>query len=178
MRRFNGILAMIILVLFLVHAVMGSFLMIGFGDNALKFVAKITEGLIYIHLIIGVKYTVDTIRAQRKSGVSYFKENKLFWVRRISGLAIMIFLITHFSAFKADGDFIRLAYFDIIKLTTQILLVASIAVHVISNVKPALITFGIKSLKDISVDILLVLSILLAFMGLAFVIYYLRWNLW
>ena len=178
MRKLNGILTAVILILFLIHGIMGSFLLIGIGSTALKTLARITEILVFIHVIIGIKYTVDTVRAQKKSGVWYPKENKLFWARRLSGLAVMVFLILHFGAYKVDGEFARLAYFDAAKLTTQILFVVSIGIHVITNVKPALISFGIKSIKEISVDILLILSIALVFMGAAIVIYFFRWNLW
>ena len=58
----------------------------------------------------------------------------------------------------------------------QLLLAASLAVHVISNVRPMLISFGIRSLKERSGDILFVLALLLLFMTLSFIVYYIRWN--
>jgi hypothetical protein len=54
-------------------------------------------------------------------------------------------------------------------------MVISIAVHVITNVKPSLISLGIRSLREYAVDILLVMSLLLLIAGAAFVVYYLRW---
>ena len=57
-----------------------------------------------------------------------------------------------------------------------ILLVLAILVHVISNAKPMLISFGIRSLRERVFDILFVISVLLLFMAFAFVIYYLRWR--
>ena len=69
-------------------------------------------------------------------------------------------------------------WFTDCKLATQLLLIAAIAVHVITNVKPMLISFGVLSLKKHVGDILFVLSVLLLFMAAAFIVYYLRWNVW
>ena len=166
-----------ILVLFLLHAIAGGFQMLGVGNTALKAVSWVTMSLIAIHIIIGIKLTADTLIAQRKAGVAYFKENKLFWVRRLSGFAVMLLLFFHFTAFGYYiGDAYRLRWFTFGKLTTQILLVIALAVHVISNIRPVIISFGIKSLKQWIGDILIVLSALLLFMATAFVVYFLRWN--
>lgn len=120
---------------------------------------------------------MDTFIAQRKAGVSYPKENQVFWVRRISGFIIMVLLIFHLTAFgyDADGTY-RLHWFTAGKLVTQILLAATVAVHVISNVKPMLLSFGIKGHKSWAKDIVTILTVLLLFMLTAFVVYYLRWN--
>ena len=133
--------------------------------------------LMALHMAIGIKLTADTVIACRKSGVSYYKENKLFWARRISGFAIFVFMILHLAVFMGKtGGNVRLKYFGVFELLGQILLVISVAVHVITNVKPMMISFGIKSLKEYSIDILVVLSVLMLFAGAAFLIYYLRWN--
>ena len=89
----------------------------------------------------------------------------------------MVLLLFHLSAFSDSSTGVyRLVWFDSFRLTTQILLVISIAVHVIANVKPVLISFGIRSLKEWVGDIMFVLSVLLLFMAAAFIVYYLRWN--
>jgi hypothetical protein len=89
----------------------------------------------------------------------------------------MVFLIAHILIFRGStqGGAYRLNLFAGPQLVSQILMVISIAVHVITNVKPSLISLGIRSLKDYAVDILVVLSILLLIAGAAFVVYYLRW---
>lgn len=177
MRKFNAILTMAIMVLFLLHAILGGFQLLGVGNTALKAVAWVSVGLIAVHTVIGVKLTADSLKVWKKTGVAYFKENKLFWARRISGFAIMVLLLFHLTAFgSGSGGAYRLQWFDGFKLAANLLLVLSIAVHVITNVKPMLISFGIKSLKQWVGDILFVLSVLMLFMGAAFIVYYLRWN--
>ncbi len=180
MRRINAILSMGILVLFLIHAVLGGFQLAGLmsgGSVLLKVMAWVMTGLIALHTVIGIKLTADSIKAIKKSGAHYFKENKLFWIRRISGFAIMVFILFHVLIFigSSSGAY-RLNLFEGAQLASQILLVISIALHVISNVRPVMLSFGIKSYKELGLDIVLILSVLLFFMGAAFVVYYLRWN--
>ena len=177
MRKWNAVLTAVILVLFLIHAILGSFQLFGIGNTAGKAIARAAEILIWIHVLIGVKLTVDTLRAQHKAGARYFRENALFWARRISGFAVMVLLLFHFNAFGDNsGPLYRLRVFDSTKLISQLLLVLSIALHVITNVKPALIAFGIKSWKARTGEILAILSVLLLVIAAAFIVYYLRWN--
>ena len=71
----------------------------------------------------------------------------------------------------------RLVPFDLFRLVTQILFILSIAVHIITNVKPMLITFGVKRLRPKAGDILFFISAVLLFMTIGFIIYYIRWQL-
>jgi hypothetical protein len=54
----------------------------------------------------------------------------------------------------------------------QLLLVGSIFVHVISNVKPLLVAFGSQAGKKKRIVIISVFSVLTAFWALAMIIYY------
>ena len=92
-------------------------------------------------------------------------------------MQLMLLLAFHVLAFRSisSGTF-TLGFFGGFQLTTNILLVVSIAVHVITNVKPMLISFGIRSLKPRAGDILFFLSILLVLFIIGFIVYYLRWN--
>ena len=177
MRRVNAILTAVILLLFLLHAILGSFQLIGVGSTAVKGIAWAAAVLILIHTAIGVKYTADALRVWKKTGVGYFRENRLFWARRVSGLAVMVLMFFHFTAFgDSSGSVYRLKYFGTAKLTAQLLLAAALALHVLTNVKPLLISFGIRSLRPRAADMLLVLSVLMLFFAAAFLVYYLRWN--
>ena len=177
MRKSNAILTAVILLLFLVHAILGGFQLLGAGSTAVKAIAWLCTALIAAHTVIGVKLTADTLRVRKKTGVGYFRENTLFWARRVSGFAVMVLLVFHLTAFGDNsGVRYRLQWFDTAKLVTQLLLIAVLALHILSNVKPMLISFGIRSLKDRAGEILLILSVLLLFMAAAFIVYYLRWN--
>ena len=180
MRRFNAVLTVFILALFLVHAIAGGFQLLGLGQTALKAIGWTCLALIAVHACIGVKLTVDSLRVWRKTGAGYFRENRMFWLRRISGFAVLAFLILHLLAFHSTGagGGYRLPRFTAGRLAAQILLILSIGVHGFSNMRPSMLSLGAVGWRRWMADLLLVLSVLLLFMGAAFVIYYLRWNVW
>ena len=177
MRKVNAVLSAVILALCLIHGVLGAFRLLGGDNDVAKGLAWAAVVLIVIHAYIGIRLTAQTVRVWKATGVPYFRQNALFWARRISGFALMILLGLHVTAFgHTTAQGFRLQMFDRMKLMTQILLVLSMAVHVISNVRPMMIGLGIRSLKEHAGEILAVLSVLLFFMAAALVVYYLRWN--
>ena len=177
MRRVNAILSAIILVLFALHGVLGAFQLMDAGTAIVKALSQTLEALVMIHFIIGVKLTYDSVRVWRRTGAPYFRQNALFWARRLSGLAIMALIGFHANAFSYQAEgVLRLHWFTAGRLTAQLLLVASLAVHIIANVKPMLIAFGVRRLKPRAGDILFLASALLVLMTAAFIVYYLRWN--
>ena len=177
MRKWNGILSAVILVLFLIHGILGGFQLLGAGNIISKMLAGVMVLLIGIHVVIGIILTVQTLKIQKKTGAPYFRKNLLFWARRLSGFAIMILLFFHAAAFSdSSAGVFRLIPFGKTRLTAQILLVIAVAIHVISNAKPMLITFGIRGLREKAGDILFVMTVILLFMAAAFIVYYLRWN--
>ncbi|MBQ9625376.1 MAG: pilus assembly protein PilX, partial [Clostridia bacterium] len=124
MRKFNAALTAVIMLLFIAHAVFGSFQMLGITGAVLEHLARGMAVLVILHALIGVKLTIDTLKTQKEAGVSYFKENKLFWIRRISGFGVMLFLCFHMFAFggkNANGVY-RLYAFTGFKLVANLLL--------------------------------------------------------
>ena len=184
MRKINAVLSIAILALFLVHGIMGGFQLMGIvpgGDQTLTVISWILAVLIGLHTLVGIKLTVDTLKATKAAGVSYPGANRLFWTRRISGFAIMLFIICHILVFmgSGSGSAYRLIYFGTFRLIVQILLVVSVAIHAITNIRPLLISFGIKGYRVYVKDVLFILAIVMLFCAAAMVIYYLRWNvLW
>ena len=93
-------------------------------------------------------------------------------------MAILLLLFCHLTAFGYDRDgAYRLHWFTTGRLMTQLLLLAAIGLHLITNLKPLLLAFGQKNLRGYFGDLLVALSVLLLFMAVAFVVYYLRWNM-
>lgn len=177
MRKWNGIITAVILILFLLHGIMGSFQLMGVGGTALKGIAWLSVALTAVHALISLKLTADTIRAVKKTGAPYIRRNLLFWARRVSGFALLVLLVFHMTAFsEGGGGTYRLKWFNDGKLVTQILLVCALGIHVGSNILPSLITFGIRDQREKAGRIFFALSVLLLFMAAAFILYYLRWN--
>lgn len=183
MRKWNAIISVLVIALLLIHAIAGGYQLLGVlpgGRTWLKVLSWSMVALLAAHVILGVCLTVKTLRACKKSGVSYFRENKLFWTRRISGFAMIFFIVVHVMILTGiTGEAYRLRPFGVLQLAGSLLLVISVAVHILSNIKPLLIAFGAKGVGAFIKDMLLVLSVVLLFCGAAFVIYFLRWNvLW
>jgi succinate dehydrogenase/fumarate reductase cytochrome b subunit len=183
MRKVNAITSMAIIMLFLIHGIAGAFQMMGFisgGSSVLKILTWIMMVMVIMHIIIGIILTMQTFRVSQKSGVSYHKENALFWIRRISGFILMLLILLHLLVFMQTGSgFFRLGYFGIPQLIGQIIMLFALAIHLLCNIKSLAIALGIYGGKGYGRDIVLILSIVLIFCTVAFVVYYLRWNvLW
>lgn len=177
MRKWNAILSAAILVLFILHGVLGAFQLMDMGTALAKGLSHTLLTLVFIHIVIGVKLTYDSVRVWKRTGAPYLKQNTLFWARRVSGLVIMALIAFHMMAFsyKAGGA-VRLHWFGGGQLAAQLLLVAALAVHIIANARPMLISFGVRKQKPRVGDILFIMSALLLIMAAAFIVYYLRWN--
>ena len=176
MRKCNMFLVAGMLVTFLLHGIMGALQLAGADADAQKTVGWISVGFICAHVVVTTVLTVQTLRARRRSGAGYFRDNLLFWVRRISGFTILIPLAMHLFIFRAgNADAYRLQVFTTGRLISQILLVATLALHILTNIRPAMIAFGVKGHKAIAMDLLFVVAVLLLLFAAAFAVYYLRW---
>lgn len=179
MRKWNAVISVIITVLFAIHLIMGGLVQTGFangGTRAMRILTGLLMTLVLVHIVIGIKLTIDTAIAKKRSGVQYRRENRLFWLRRDSGFATMILLVFHLMLHMTVARTNRLAYFGRLQLIGQILLVAAVGVHVLTNIRPLMVSLGAKNRGKILLDILLVLSVLLIFAGISMIVYYLRWN--
>ena len=180
MRKINAILGMVIFALFLLHIIIGSLQLSGLipgGNIVMQTGSWLLIAAVGVHTVIGIKLTVDTLTAIKKSGASYFRENKLFWIRRISGLAVMFYIAAHLMLFMGHGSggAFRLNVFDLPQLIMSILLVISVLVHIVTNIRPLMIALGSRGAKDFIADMAVIFSVLLLVSGAAFVVYYVRW---
>lgn len=179
MRRCNAFLGMGIVALFTVHALAGTFQLSGLlpgGNSMIKALAFLMIMLIIVHAVIGLILMIRSVHVGLKTGTFYFRENKLFWTRRLSGIALMIFIVDHLLIFyNQDSEIIRLSFFGKPQLLLSILLVIVLAIHILSNVRPLLIGFGFEGRKGRAADVFMVLTIMLLLCAAAFLIYYVRW---
>ncbi len=178
MRKINGIIAMLVLVLFLIHGLLGALNLMNIATVIVKVLSHTMLCLIIVHAIISFGLTVRSVKTAIKTKAPYFRQNRLFGARRISGVLILALVFFHMTAFGyTSGGVFRLVPFDVFRLITQVLFILSIAVHIITNVKPVLITFGVKKLRPKAGGILFFISAALLFMAAGFIIYYIRWQL-
>lgn len=177
MRKINTILSVLLLVIFMLHGLMGSFMLLGIGSSAGKILAWVGVAVLAAHTVIGVILTINTLKISKNEGNSYLKQNAVFWARRASGLAILILMFFHIGLFGGVQDGIYILFpFTTVKLITQLLLVAALFIHLFINIRPLLVSLGIISYKERRGDIYLILSVLLLFSAGAVIIYYIGWH--
>ena len=177
MRKINTILSVLLLVIFMLHGLMGSFMLLGIGSSAGKILAWVGVAVLAAHTVIGVILTINTLKISKNGGNSYLKQNAVFWARRASGLAILILMFFHIGLFGGVQDGIYILFpFTTVKLITQLLLVAALFIHLFINIRPLLVSLGIISYKERRGDIYLILSVLLLFSAGAVIIYYIGWH--
>ena len=169
MRKWNTILSVLMLLIFMIHGIMGSFMLNGVGSSAGKLLAWIGVGILVVHTVIGVILTVQSLQTAKQSGKMYLKQN--------SGMAILILLLFHIGLFgKVQNGTYILFPFTTVKMVTQLLFVAAIFVHIFINIRPLLVSLGIISYKERRGDIYLILSVLLLFIAGAVIFYYIGWQ--
>ena len=179
MRKLNTIVSLVLIILFLIHIIAGSFQMMKIipgGNELMKDLSYFMLFMIGVHILIGTKLTIDSVKIGRKSGKFYFRENAIFWTRRITGFTMVVLIICHVALFTSNGMVFRLNDFNEVQLVLSILLVLAL-IHILANIRPLLISFGISGFRLYVKDILLVLAIISLLGAVAFVIYYLRWNI-
>lgn len=171
MRKINTIIALIICILIADHLIFGSLHLFGLNVHVTKPLALTMLVLVLVHAVISMIVTVRAEKVGMKTKARYNKENKDFWMRRTSGMGILIFALLHvFLMGKNANGVPKIATAPApLKLATP-LLVVSIFAHLFSNVKPLLISLGVKN-PDKKEKIVKVLIIILCLFALSANIY-------
>jgi succinate dehydrogenase/fumarate reductase cytochrome b subunit len=183
MRKINTIISVLLLGLFVFHAIAGGYQLIGImpGGNALmEMLAWVMIALLAMHIVIGIIMTAETFRAIKRAKTHYLRQNIAFWIRRVSGFALMILAALHLILFVQTGEGIfRLSDFNMMQLTGQIIMVIALMLHLLCNIRPLAVALGLYGGRGYLADVLIVMSVVLLFCAFAFVVYYQRWNvLW
>ena len=63
MRKINTILSVLLLVIFTLHGLMGSFMLLGIGSSAGKILAWVGVAVLAAHTVIGVILTITTLKS-------------------------------------------------------------------------------------------------------------------
>lgn len=178
MRRWNNILARVIIVLFLLHALMGSLMLLGMSNISCKPLSWLLLAAVAVHAILGILATVQAVKGGRKSGKWYLRQNAAYWTKRFSGFTILLLLCFHISAYTTTvGGAFFLKEFTVGRMTAQLLLIISIFIHLAVSVKSMLIAKGVTKFKERTIDWMMVLSLLILFFAAAVIIYFIQWQI-
>ena len=180
-RKANAMLTATMLLLFMLHGVGNSFEIIGVGMPTSKLIARATLALAVVHAVAGVALTASDLAESRRNAAAgepstYVWRNARYWAVRVSGLTIAVLIGFHMATFlQVGGGAYRLRVFDVPQLVQSVLLVLALAVHVLANARPLMVSLGIPAPHARAIDVGLVVAALMVLMAAAFVAYYLRW---
>ncbi|MDR2108791.1 MAG: hypothetical protein LBP28_04965, partial [Coriobacteriales bacterium] len=137
MRKYNALLSVVLVAIFLIHAILSGFVLYGVIRDAGKLLAWVGCWLVVLHAVFGVVLTIQTIKSRSASGKGYLRQNALFWTRRISGVCILVLAFFHFGLYgtMVDDKYV-LFEFTALRLLTQLLLSAALFTHIFVNVRP------------------------------------------
>ena len=178
MRKWNNILARVIIVLLFLHALMGSLMLLGLSTISFLPLSGLLFAAVTAHGILGILSTVSAVVSGRRTGHWYLRQNAAFWTKRISGILIMVLLGFHVTAYttSVDGRFF-LKEFTLCRMILQVLLIASIFIHLAVSIKSMLIAKGTVKFRERTADWMLVLSVMMLFFTAAVIIYYIQWQM-
>lgn len=177
MRKWNNILARVILILFLLHALMGSLMLLGISNLSIRPFSWLLLTAVAAHGILGILSTIRAIKSGKQSGKWYLQKNAAYWTKRFSGLAILILLGFHITAYTTTiGSHFYLKEFTFGRMTAQILLILSIFVHLAVSVKSMLIAKGVRKFKERTIDWMMILSLMMLFFAVAVIFYFIQWR--
>lgn len=169
MRKLNLFLTAAIAFVFITHATLSGAALAGLGYIPQKTVARACLTLVILHAALSTVLLFKTLNAQRLSGAGYLRVNGLFWARRISGFLILLFVAFHLLVFMRGGE---PETFGIGRLVLQIFLVVSVAIHMLTNIVPALTSLGVRGIKRAAPLVTIALSVLMLLFSAAFCIYF------
>ncbi len=178
MRRLNTIITFLLVLVIVCHIVFAGLMLMGSECNLSRYSAWAGEIFITIHLLIGFYLTIVSLVHVGKSKKKYKEENRLFWARRISGLAVFILFCFHPPMFgkETDGVFhlIPLSY---AKVIIHILFVAAFFVHIFTNIRPMLVSMGIVRGSKMYRVLSVLTWILILYVLVTIVVYLAGWKL-
>lgn len=175
MRKIYAYLTAVLVFFLLLHGICGSYVLIGIGKTGAPIFAKISLGLLVIHAAFGLFFTARTLWRQVENGRPFYLwQNRLFWLRRLSGLAILCFLWCHFTLFgEMQGDTYVVHAFTTGRFLLHLGLWLSVSIHVLTNIKPLYVALGFTQVQKRTADTTFVCAVLLVLMlGMA-VLYFL-----
>lgn len=179
MRKLNTYLSLALCLVFLLHLVMGSFMILGIGHNGGKLLAIAGACALVIHVALSAYSTGRTMtRLGLRHLLQYGWANRLFWLRRLSGLAILILLFGHIGLFGAviDGQYV-LFDFTWPKALLQGTFLTALCVHIATNMRPLFVSLGWSGIAGRCRDVYASLVVFYLFSIVALIIYYVGWQL-
>ena len=176
MKKFNSVISLLLIIAVLAHGVLASLLMMGWVGNTMPIPAFISLGLLLIHIVLSCILSTKTIKDAVKSGDKYEIQNKMFIIRRVSGVLMMVFVIAHLVFyFGPQVENFKDTAMSVPQLVLLILLLISLIVHIVTNIRPLMVSLGVTSPTGVRVVLGLLIACALIAMAMAGVAFFLKW---
>lgn len=178
LRKLNTIVARIIILLLILHAILGSLMMAGVITFTSKGLSHTLEAFVWLHALISIILSIPSVRAGIKSGKWYFRENAAFWSMRITGIAMAILIILHFRMFTVRvNGYLFLEEFGFFKVIMMLLLMMCIVIHGTLGIRSSLIKKGKAEYREKTELYSLSISTVMLFCAVCTTLYFIGWAL-
>ncbi len=175
MRKLFTILTALLVILCLWHGAMGSFMLLGISTRPAAFMGCLAGILAIFHILWGCRCWLRTLK--HKQGFWYGQANRLFWLRRLSGIAVLLLFVFHWQVFGSmQGTQYILYEFTALKLVVQFLFVSTLFLHIGLNIRPLLLALGMPHIAARTCDIYSILLVFYLFMIGSLIYYYAGWQ--
>ena len=165
MRKFNTVIVLLIMLLFIDHITFGSLHFLGTKFGIAAPFAMTMMILVLIHAAVSIIITIRAEVAGFKTKARYNKENRQFWLRRVSGMAILVLAIAHVVLMQKGSDGVpKISRMPKVFNLLLPLLLLSVGVHISQNIRPLLISMGVKNRekKEKIIKLLIILFTIIA----------------
>ena len=138
MQKFHPILAWLILLLLIVHLAIGSVTLLTPVFLVQGQFAYVFLGFVCVHAILSFGKMVR--KGWPRGRTAYARENKNYWLRVFSGIAVLVLALIHRTLWTIQTPFgVLLRAFEWPSLLAQLLFVTALTVHILLNIRPLLI---------------------------------------
>ena len=141
MQKFHPIIAWMVLILLIIHLAMGCVTLLTPVFLVQGQFSYVFMGLVCLHGILALWKVVRG--GMWRDMLRYPNANGRYWLRVLSGAAILLLTLQHTQLFTIHTPFcVLLRPFGVPSLLWQLTLSAALAVHVLFNLRPLLLDSG------------------------------------
>ena len=174
MRKLGIRVCFLLLGLLTVHCVFCCFLLSRISTIHFRLFSQITEGTMYLHVLICGVFLFRICRNALKTGRLYFRENLRYWGQLFTGICIFLLIPVHVRAFTVEsGDHFFFRELPFSGYLLEILFVTVVYLHVMLGIPPLCVAAGWRDLPT-KRTICRTICTVLYLMTLAAITYYTR----
>ena len=170
MRSCGRVVATLLLILFILHSILGATSLTGLSNIGLYPLLLTFQIILAVHIVIGAIYTYRSLHGGQ---INYWHLNKNLWIRRLSGLLVLIAALCHAYLFDHLA-FLGMQTRTALYTATNLILLVSLFVHIKYNAAAYIIAHGARHYNRRVVDFLVFLCVFFFSFAFANIYFYLN----